>query len=293
MSESIVVGGRTFHLLFPDLFRALTAEEMHQLRASIVEHGVLVAIVTDESNGVIDGGHRLLAAHDLGLTEVPTDVVAGRSLEQKRALAETLNDARRHLSPEERAERAVKLRQEGLSYRQIGERLGVSPMTAQRDVQTATVSSDTVPLPDRIIGRDGKERPATRQPAPERTMPLPPASPSRPEPVMFPEETEPDAIVEEPEEAEPEESPEPEPAVPPPKPAPQYPHSDKIRLWMSFVAGKMHSIDVEDGGIEALLAEPGKWDWKLTKEFIIPQMADLLEALSRYKKEVENAAHKN
>ena len=56
-------------------------------------------------------------------------------MKEQKALAWSLNADRRHLTKEQRQARAVELRKQGLSYRAIGEQLGVSQMTAQRDVQ--------------------------------------------------------------------------------------------------------------------------------------------------------------
>jgi hypothetical protein len=54
---------------------------------------------------------------------------------------------------------AVRLRQEGMSYRQIGERLGVSHEAARQDVGRAGVNDLT---PETVTGRDGKTYPAQR-----------------------------------------------------------------------------------------------------------------------------------
>lgn len=58
-----------------------------------------------------------------------------------------------------RRDLVAKKRSEGKSLRTIGDELGIDPMTAHSDL--ATVESPTVP--NRIMGKDGKERPATRQ----------------------------------------------------------------------------------------------------------------------------------
>jgi DNA-binding CsgD family transcriptional regulator len=68
------------------------------------------------------------------------------------------------LSVADRQEAVVGLRADGMSTRAIGAALGASEATVRRDLSTA--SSDA--LPDRIIGTDGREQPASR-PAPKRT----------------------------------------------------------------------------------------------------------------------------
>ena len=55
----------------------------------------------------------------------------------------------------------TQLREQGWSYRRIGEKLNIGVNTARRDVQS-TVPNGTVDFPDRIIGKDNKERPATK-----------------------------------------------------------------------------------------------------------------------------------
>jgi hypothetical protein len=54
----------------------------------------------------------------------------------------------------------VRLRERGLSYRQIGERLGVSQMTARRDIEEKAGVTFVTPI--HITGQDGKQYPATK-----------------------------------------------------------------------------------------------------------------------------------
>lgn len=166
--EHIQIGHAHFYLRYADLLPPLTAEEYDGLRASIQAHGIQQAIVvhrlTRTHIDVIDGAHRLRIAHDLGLdiAAIPLNfLMASTSEEDQRALAWSLNADRRHLSKEQRQQRAVELRQQGKSYRAIAEELGVDPMTARSDVQKATVENSTVQLPERVVSKDGKERPAT------------------------------------------------------------------------------------------------------------------------------------
>lgn len=77
---------------------------------------------------------------------------------------------RRNLTAEEMAEnrseridRVVGARVNGQSVRTIAEEEGVSIATIQRDLETATVSGDTVTPPDgKIIGKDDRKQPATK-----------------------------------------------------------------------------------------------------------------------------------
>lgn len=59
--------------------------QIAQIAASIKEFGFTNPILIDETNGVIAGHGRLLAARKLGLDEVPSVVLSGLSDAQKRA----------------------------------------------------------------------------------------------------------------------------------------------------------------------------------------------------------------
>lgn len=166
--EHLVIGHAHFYLRYANLLPPLTAEEYDGLRASIEAHGIQQAIVvhrlTRTHIDVVDGAHRLRIAHELGLdlAAIPLNfLMVATSEDDQRALAWSLNADRRHLTKEQRQQRAVELRQQGKSYRAIGEQLGVDPMTARSDVQKATVENSTVQLPERVVSKDGKERPAT------------------------------------------------------------------------------------------------------------------------------------
>lgn len=65
--------------------RTHSDEQIAQLVDSINEFGFTNPILVDESNGVIAGHGRLLAAKKLGMNEVPCVLLAGLSDAQKRA----------------------------------------------------------------------------------------------------------------------------------------------------------------------------------------------------------------
>jgi hypothetical protein len=124
--NAVTVGGRTFHVLFPDLLRPLTAEERAGLREDISRRGVITPVVVDQDNGIIDGINRLTLAAELGLDAgaIPVDVRRGLTPSQKRDLAVALNEHRWHLSVEdlqrlrqERLRRVAEKRREGKSTR--------------------------------------------------------------------------------------------------------------------------------------------------------------------------------
>lgn len=151
----------------------LTQEEYEALKASIAKTGVEVPVVMDENGDILDGHHRMRAYYELKAAgvDIPPpakDIRRGLSETDKRNLARTLNAVRRQMTKDQRNKLIVAMREDGMSYRQIGEAVGVDPATAHRTVANATVEQ-----PSTITGRDGKERPAT-MPRPE-PAPLTPA----------------------------------------------------------------------------------------------------------------------
>lgn len=138
------------------MFPSLDSATYSALRASIERWGVLVPVAMDQHGRIIDGHHRSQIADEMGVDYpiITHDIESELDVEE---LARTLNMDRRHLEPEQRRELVAHLRSEGHSYRAIGEALNVGLGTVHRDA--ATVPSGTV-QPDRIVGRDGKSRPA-------------------------------------------------------------------------------------------------------------------------------------
>lgn len=170
--EVIAIGHAHFYLRYADWLPPLADDEFAGLRASIQEHGIQQPVVVyrllNNHFDVIDGLHRLRVAAELGLdlAQVPLNILDSKtSIKEQKALAWSLNADRRHLTKEQRQARALELRKQGLSYRAIGEQLGVDPKTAHADVKAATVENSTVQLPERVVSKDGKSRPATA-PAP-------------------------------------------------------------------------------------------------------------------------------
>ena len=139
------------------LWPALDAATEAALRASIEQWGVLVPVAKDQHGRIIDGHHRARIADELGVKyTVLIHTVADD--DEARELARTLNADRRHLTADQRRDMVAHLRGQGHSYRAIGATLGVGEATARRD---STASGDAV-QPVRVVGLDGKSRPATR-----------------------------------------------------------------------------------------------------------------------------------
>lgn len=169
--EVITIGHARFYLRYADWLPPLAEDEFNGLTESIREHGIQQPVVLyrllNNHFDVIDGLHRLKVAQALGfdLMQIPLNILdQATNVKEQKALAWSLNADRRHLTKEQRQARALELRKEGLSYRAIGEQLGTSQMTARSDVQEATVKNFTVDLPERVVGKDGKSRPAVAPP---------------------------------------------------------------------------------------------------------------------------------
>lgn len=150
----------TKRLPYEDLLPHLSDEEFEQLKEDIARRGVQVPVEYDEHGNILDGHHRARACQELGITDWPRIIRAGLSEKEKIDHIIAINLHRRHLTREQRRELVLKLRQQGWSTRRIAERLGVGTMTVYNDLRT--VQNCTVDLPDRVISKDGKSRPATR-----------------------------------------------------------------------------------------------------------------------------------
>lgn len=143
------------------LFGPLAPHIEAALRESIQRFGVLVPVYVDQHGAVLDGHQRRRIAEDLGV-DYATVTYSCFDDDERRELARTLNADRRHLSEEQRREVAVALRQQGHSYRAIGGALGVDHVTVMHDVAKST-GEDSPVGPSRIVGLDGRSRPAERE----------------------------------------------------------------------------------------------------------------------------------
>ena len=160
--------GVTYRLPFRHLFRRHTPAERTGLVTSVTALGVLVRVVTYDSNRwgprcVIDGGTRLKIAAELQRV-VPVHH-RGR-LDDARAEREavSLNTDRRQLTPDEvaayRAQRNADIcadRIEGDSFQIIADRFGLTRQTVFDICEAAGVSRLT---PERVTGADGKSYPS-------------------------------------------------------------------------------------------------------------------------------------
>ena len=85
----------------------LSSEEYESLKANIAENGILVAVEYDDEGNILDGYHRVKAWEELkaegkDVADYPRTVRSGRTEEEKRTHARTVNMARRHLNREQK-----------------------------------------------------------------------------------------------------------------------------------------------------------------------------------------------
>jgi hypothetical protein len=188
-----------------------TDEQYQAIKASVASIGLVNPEVTILEGQCLDGITRLRACRELGLTHLlrirefdpATD---GDPYEYVRAQ----NEHRRHLSDEQRsqiAKRAASLRDEGLTYDEIAQRLGVSQPTSRRLVRLGQTersgdlseSAGEEPAePATRVNKRGERRPTTYKPRKAKPKPSTPApsTPAGEEPTGEPEEH--DETVEEP-----------------------------------------------------------------------------------------------
>lgn len=180
MRANIFLNGVDYTTPFADLLPPLTEHEFAELREDIRAHGVRVAILVTESGEILDGHNRGRIAVELGLPQVPVEVVKGLAEEEKAATAVATNVLRRHLTTEaKRALIATYLRaRPDCSSRSAAAVLGVCDKTVasvRRELEADP--SAEFPRSGRLLGQDGRLRPARRResPGPARRTSVPPA----------------------------------------------------------------------------------------------------------------------
>jgi hypothetical protein len=128
---------------------------------------------TPTTETVVDGIHRILMAHKVGLAEVPYEHQSFETVEEARAACVRFNLKRRQLTSEQlaeqkqkRVERVAQARCEGMSIRLIGAREGVSHATVENDLDITEAKTGVRPKPGTkfVKSRDGKSYSTTRKP---------------------------------------------------------------------------------------------------------------------------------
>ncbi len=140
--------------LFPDL----SPDEYEALKNDIRDRGVQVPVEYDDEGNLLDGHHRVRACLELGIKEWPRIVRVGMTEAEKRNHIRALNILRRNLTPEQRNAQIVAMRQDGMSYRAIGDALGVSDGTVRN-----VAAQNCAPQPETVTGKDGKQYPPRKQ----------------------------------------------------------------------------------------------------------------------------------
>lgn len=106
---------------------ALDAWTYEDLKRDIKENGVLVPLVVTQDGVIVDGHHRYKIAEELGIVDtLPVEVRTYDSESAIQAEAIGLNALRRQMSKDERNRQIVRMRELGMTQRQIGDRLGLA-----------------------------------------------------------------------------------------------------------------------------------------------------------------------
>lgn len=139
------------------------------LRASIERFGVLVPVAVDQHGELIDGHNRQRIAREFGIS-CPFHLVTLPDDPDERAQAlGDLNFARRQkMDAAQRRGVVAHLRRSGHSTTAIAGAVGVDQSTIVRDIEQL-MQTHKFDQPERIIGQDGKSRPATRPQAEPKT----------------------------------------------------------------------------------------------------------------------------
>lgn len=132
----------------------LSPEQLSGLRASIAAVGIKVPIVVDEHKQIIDGNNRKSIADELGIV-CPEITESGLDEDTKRALARSLNLARRQLTNEQKQQIVAEQLKETphRSNRWIAKNLGVSHPT----VANVRAAGGKLYHVSSVVGTDGKK----------------------------------------------------------------------------------------------------------------------------------------
>lgn len=148
----------------------LDPDDYNALRADIEAHGIRVPVDVDEHGDILDGHHRSLIAHSLGIT-CPQRVLPGLTEAEKVAHALAVNVHRRTLSREQKRDLlAASIKAEpAASDAEHARRTGTSDKTAAAVRRDLEAGSEIPSLSERR-GKDGKAYPAS-QPSRPQTSP--------------------------------------------------------------------------------------------------------------------------
>jgi hypothetical protein len=261
---TVSIGGRTFRLVCDRVLRRLTDAETIGLIQDIEAAGeVLVPIIVTQDDDVIDGGHRLEIAAELGLTldKVPLVVRHVKDQAEAEDLCRRLNVRRRQLTPAERHEQIAKILKADpeSSDRKVAAAVGVdhkTVATARQGLQ----SSGEIPHSPKRTGKDGRttqpRQTAKRKATAEAKSALAANRIGKNKPVG-----------------------------PPPS---RYPHSTRFLSWMQSTLDGVAELLQQDGGVlPAWGLEGDLWDWHEVRTHILPVLNALLEQITCMKRAIE------
>jgi ParB-like chromosome segregation protein Spo0J len=177
----------THYQCMPDM----QPDEFDRLVESIREKGLLTPIVVDEGGKVLDGHHRVKAAREAGIDDIPYVMRSGLAEAKKLTYAAVVNIERRHLGAEQKRDLVARLLESdpAQSDRQVAKATGTSPTTVGKvRAETGTTTTtrtgrDGRTLDTSSIGtkpKDGAASYPKHEPRPEPPKPPKPRKPRKP-----------------------------------------------------------------------------------------------------------------
>jgi ParB-like chromosome segregation protein Spo0J len=141
-------------------------ERFASFAEDIANNGIRDLIHVDEDYVILDGHHRYEAGKIAGITEVVVKVYVGLGEEGKQEVAHKNNTLTREISRDEKITKAIELRKEGRSQRQIADWLGHPQSTIQLWLKKYSTDHDC--SVEKVEGKDGKQRPSEQTTADEK-----------------------------------------------------------------------------------------------------------------------------
>lgn len=142
---------------------SLDAWTYEDLKRDIQANGVIIPVVVTQDGVIVDGHHRWIIATELGITDsVPIEVRTYHSDAAIEAEAIGLNALRRQMSKDERNRHIVRMRECGMTQRQVAERLGLSQNRVSEIEKDSPISEtdtgesdplETAKAKPRVLGR--------------------------------------------------------------------------------------------------------------------------------------------
>jgi ParB family chromosome partitioning protein len=266
------------------------------LAASIQELGLLQPIVVNGDHQLVAGARRLAAVRELGWETVPVRVAEGLDDALKLLLAERdENLCRKDFSPFEMVEMKKRLdklaKAEARKRQRAGGKHGGKTAGRGRGKQGAKASGNfPEAYPEQSNGR-AREQVAAVLGISDRSL-------EKAEAILNAATREPEKYADLVEQVE--KSGKIDPAYkalrerqqPPPEPAapPRFPHSDQLFHWLKKVTDESNRIQLTQGGLGALLAEPERWNWEQVRACILPMMEGVHSTLGNFVEELRRHA---